>query len=193
MDNQTAATPKVTLSVDGTDRGYAASAIFQKQVMSSGQQRVWLAVPPEMPTLFGRLVDLLPPPLYVLYVLHTPRGEGEPGRYQSAELSRDEVRWFLARFSTYFASDARHDVWVYSPATKRSIIWDRHNESFAEGEPLDDMVALLNALGFKEGTIDRVVWHDHVHHYRSEFDEAAAEVLRTFDWHRTPLRPEDEQ
>ncbi|MES1180009.1 MAG: hypothetical protein ABUL43_02315 [Hyphomicrobium sp.] len=193
MHDRVDAVPKVTLSVDGAERGYAASLIFQTQVMSSGKQRILLSVPPEMPELFSRLVDRLQPPLYVLYVLHTPRGEGEPGRYQSTELSGDEVRSFLSRFSAYFAEDARHDIWVYSPATKRSIIWDRHNELFAEGEPFADIVAELNVLGFKEGIVDRIASHDHIHHYRPELDADAAAVVGAYDWYRTPLRPEDAQ
>ena len=193
METQAAATPKVTLSVDGAERRYTAPAVFQTQVMASGRQRILLAVPLAMPSLFNDLVALLPPPLYVMYVLHTPRGEGEPGRYQSTELPADEVHSFLARFGAYFAADARHDIWVYSPTAKRTIIWDRHNELFAEGEPLGDIVATLNALGFGGGAVDRIASYDHIHHYRSEFDEDAAEVLRAFDWHRTPLRPEDEQ
>jgi hypothetical protein len=33
----------------------------------------------------------------------------------------------------------------------------------------------------------------HQHHYRREFDREAAEVLSSFTWYRTPLRPTDQQ
>jgi hypothetical protein len=46
-------------------------------------------------------------------------------------------------------------------------------------------------LGFQEGSPHSM--GPHQHHYRREFDREAAEVLSSFNWHRTPLRPEDQQ
>jgi hypothetical protein len=57
------------------------------------------------------LAELLPPPFYVLYILHTPRGEGEAGRYQSNERSLDELSGLLSKYSSFFSSDGRHDLW----------------------------------------------------------------------------------
>jgi hypothetical protein len=62
---------------------------------------------------------------------------------------------------------------------------------FAEGEPLDDVRETLAGLGFKEGWVEPL--GAHFHHYRAEFDSDAANLLNEIDWHRTPLRPEDEQ
>jgi hypothetical protein len=182
---------KLTLEMGGTEVDQASPATFQRQVTISGKERLLISVPPDQPSLFLHLAEILPPPYFVLYVLHTPRGEGEPGRYQSTELSWEELRSFLIQYQSYFAGDARHDVWVYSPTSGRTLIWDRHNQIFAEGHPLDDIMETLVGIGFKEDAIGPI--SDHYHHYRPEFDEEASSVLHAFDWRRTPLRPEDEQ
>jgi len=182
---------KLTLEVDGREVKQASPAMFHRQITASGAERLVISVPPDQPDLFLHLASVLSPPYFALYVLHTPRGEGEPGRYQSTELSLEELQGFLNRYQSYFASDARHDLWVYAPESRRTIIWDRHNQIFAEGQPLDDIVATLFGRGFKEGVIDPIPAH--FHHYRPEFDGDAKSLLHAFDWYRTALRPEDEQ
>lgn len=92
---------------------------------------------------------------------------------------------------TSFSGDGRHDLWVHSPRSGHTLVWDRHNQLFAEGQPLDDVREALVALGFREGSVEPL--GAHVHHYRAEFDNDAASLLNEIDWHRTPLRPEDEQ
>lgn len=147
-------------------------------------------IPRGDPAIFERLVTSLTPPYFVLYVLHTPRGEGEPGRYQSPELAPAEFREFIARFAPYLAGDSRFDVWAHSPGEDATVVWDRHDELFAYG-PIDRYVRELQALGFVPGTVDVPV--PHVHHYREELDAPAAEILGALPWHRTPLQPADEQ
>ncbi|MGH7025157.1 MAG: hypothetical protein ACREEB_16430 [Caulobacteraceae bacterium] len=182
---------KLTLYVSGAEVEQHSPAIYERQITSTGAERLLIAVPTELPDLFLQLARILPAPSLVLYILHTPRGEGEPGRYQSPELSWDQIQAFIVRYGAYLAGDARHDVWIYSPDSGLQLIWDRHNYMFVEGQPLDNAVAVLASLGFSEAHIDRM--GDHVHHYRHEFDRDAAELLAEFDWLRTPLRPEDEQ
>lgn len=182
---------KLTLELNGTEIDHSPGFVFEKQVMKTGKRRVVAFVPDGQADLIQRLSALLPQPFYVLYVLHTPRGEGEPGRYQSAELSREELDRFLTRYRSFFADDARHDLWVYSPSAGRTLVWDRHNMLFAEGEPLDDVIGALDDQGFEEGILQPLP--DHIHHYRSEYDGEAASLLAEIDWHRKPLRPEDEQ
>lgn len=50
---------------------------------------------------------------------------------------------------------------------------------------------MLESAGFREGWPTWPV--PHAHCYNPEWDEAEREILRAFDWNRTPLRPEDEQ
>ena len=43
--------------------------------------------------VFLALIGRVEPPYKVLYVLHTPRGEGEPGRY---EIARNATSWLAS-------------------------------------------------------------------------------------------------
>lgn len=182
---------KLTLLVDGAEREQSSPAIFETRKMSTGAPQIVLSVPNEQTDLLCQLTALLSPPYFALYILHTPRGEAEPGRYQSPELSRQELTYLLRTYAVFWSSDARHDLWVHSPASHATLVWDRHNLLFAEGHALDDVREALLQSGFREGQLERL--GAHTHHYRAEFDAEAASLLKEFDWHRTPLRPEDVQ
>jgi hypothetical protein len=140
--------------------------------------------------VFGRLCRCLEAPLFLLYVLHTPRGEGEPGRYQSQEIDHGELDAFLARFAGLLANDGRFDLWAYSPEQDATVVWDRHNQIYGYGAS-DCFEAALRGLGLTSGEIP--VLGEHIHHYRSEYDEDARALLDSMNWIRTPLRPQDEQ
>jgi hypothetical protein len=140
--------------------------------------------------VLGSLIESLSPPFFVLYILHTPRGEGQPGRYQSPEVDFDVLRGFIATYSTFLGSDARFDLWVYSIPEKATLVWDRHNRLYAYG-PLERMSAKLSALDFSRQYPD--IPGPHAHHYRDEFDADATKLLAAFPWTMTSLRPEDEQ
>jgi hypothetical protein len=182
---------KLTLSSNGDEVEQSPPAVFEIGATSTRAPRIVLSVPDGQADLLRRLAGLSEPPFYLLYILHTPRGEGEPGRYQSAELSLDELNGLLRRYSSLFSSDGRQDLWVHSPGSRRTLVWDRHNLLFAEGQPIDDVVEMLVGLGFREGLVEPL--GAHVHHYRAEFDDDAAGLLNEIGWHWTPLRPEDEQ
>jgi hypothetical protein len=123
-------------------------------------------------------------------VLHTSRGEGLEGRYQSPRLTQPDVDAFLTRYAGFLTGDARHDLWIRSTRSNSVIVWDRHNDVNVYDAP-PSVVERLTALGFKEGDTDPLGIH--THHYRAEFDADAREILTAFAWTRTPLRPEDEQ
>jgi hypothetical protein len=184
---------KITLDIDGVEAAAPSAAVFEWQQMRSGRPRLLISATPAKPNLFRELAGCLASPLYLLYVLHTPRGEGAAGRYQSPPLDREQVGDFLATFTPYLAGDARHDTWVYSASERRTLIWDRHDLIYAEGEPLEDITAILESNGFERGTVPRPDTGPHIHYYRDEFDVDAAAVLGCFDWTRSDLRPEDEQ
>jgi hypothetical protein len=182
---------KLSLELAGREAEQSPPAVFERQTTTSGRTRVTAWVPDGHADTLLQLSALLQAPYYVLYILHTPRGEGEPGRYQSTELTRGELDGLLMKYGPFFADDGRHDLWVYSPSTARTLVWDRHNKLFAEGEPLDDIIGRLLGQGFQEGALQPL--GNHFHHYRAECDADAANLLREFDWHWTPLRPQDEQ
>ena len=184
---------KLTLDIDGVEAAPPSAAVFERRPMTNGQTRLVISAPPDKPGLLPALVERLAEPLFLLYVLHTPRGEGVAGRYQSPPLDRQQVGDFLTTFAAYLAGDARHDLWVHSAGDGRTLIWDRHDLVFAEGEALDDIADALEAMGFESDAVPRLGAGPHVHYYRPEFDAEAAAVLARFDWTRSDLRPEDEQ
>jgi hypothetical protein len=77
-------------------------AVFHREATSDGGERLKVSVPRDEAFLLFKLVERLRPPFQLLYVLHTPRGEDEAGRYQSPALSRMQVQDFLRRFEAYF-------------------------------------------------------------------------------------------
>ena len=187
------ALPKITFDPGGAEAVAPPSALFESRQMTDGRPRLLLRASPTAPDLFRDLASRLTGPLYLLYVLHTPRGEGEPGRYQSPALDVEQVEAFLTDFAAFLTGDARHDIWVHSTSDGRTVVLDRHDRIFVEGGPLVEMTAVLEARGYRSGAAPRPETGPHVHHYRAVFDAEAAAVLARFDWDRTDLRPEDEQ
>lgn len=163
---------------------------FATDRTSSDTLRLVAGVPGGDSSVLLKLIECLEAPFFALYVLHSPRGEGDPGRYQSPELEPGELRAFVSRFSKFFAGDARFDFWVHSPVTGGTLVWDRHNLIFGYG-PIDCFGRALGSLGFSSGA--PVVPDPHRHHYREEFDEEARALLSEYSWHYSPLRPEDDQ
>lgn len=182
---------KLSRPIDGHWIPHSHSATYCLAPME-GQpgERLLAGVPGGDPAPFAHLVVSLEPPYFLLYVLHTPRGEGDAGRYQSPPLSRAQFEDFMHRFGTYLSSDARFDLWAHSAAQRATVVWDRHNQLFAYG-PLDGYAAVLDALGFARGDTD--MSFPHQHHYRQEFDSEALALLAYLPWSHTTLRPEDEQ
>ncbi|MFO3707469.1 hypothetical protein ACI6Q5_21445 [Xanthomonas codiaei] len=152
--------------------------------------RIVAGVPRGDPVVFERMTECMEPPYYLLYLLHTSRGEAEPGRYQTPALELADVKAFLSRFGAFLSADARYDLWAHSPTSQATVVWDRHNQLFAYG-PLARFSAALQAMGFTRG--ETVVPTPHEHHYRPEFDRLAKELLTMFDWSFSPLRSEDAQ
>lgn len=136
------------------------------------------------------MVECLEPSYYLLYVLHTPRGEAPPGRYQSPEVTLAEVVGFLEKFGPFLSADARFDLWAHSPSDNATIVWDRHDQIFGYG-PLDRYSSKLVSMGFAPGHPS--VPTPHEHYYRVEFDDFAKEIMTAFDWSFSSLHPEDEQ
>jgi hypothetical protein len=175
---------KLGIQQDGNWVAHFHQAVFETT------HRIVAGVPGGDSSVFRKLVECVAPPYYLLYVLHTPRGEAAPGRYQSPSLTLPEVQAFLARFSAFLSADARYDLWAHSPSENATVVWDRHNLLFAYG-PLDRYAAALGSMGFTNGQAS--VSAPHEHYYRGELDPMARELMAAFDWSFSPLRPGDEQ
>ncbi len=174
------------------DREHVHHRVYQFLNFDSSQARLFAGVPQGQPEVFEQLVKCLEPPYFLLYILHTPRGEGEPGRYQSPQLTPQDVSSFVSDHRDFLAGDGRFDLWGYSPSERATVAWDRHNYIFGYG-PLDRFADVLHALDYQPGEVDRIAAGTHMHHYRQELDERAKAILKRFDWTRSDLREEDEQ
>ena len=164
--------------------------LYSVQLTSTGAERVITAAPGSDSAIFRTLTAVLSPPFIFLYVLHTPRGEGNAGRYQSPELSHRDLSRFLDRFGTFLQADARFDLWLHSPADQATLVWDRHNMVYGYG-PNSLYVTALHGLGFGTGDLRAPVPHRHCYH--AAFDTDARAPLEQMSWIASPLHPEDEQ
>lgn len=136
------------------------------------------------------LAAVLNGPLYILYILHTPSTDNEPGRYQSKALAYDGVRTLLNRFKKFFENDARHDIWIHSSETNTTIVYDRHNLIYLYGFS-DEHVFIIEKKGLhKESFITPC---HHVHRYNSEYDIFESQLINEYQWIRTSLHEEDRQ
>lgn len=183
---------KLSYCLGGEWIEHSYAPAFSVAETAGGRDRLTAGVPPDGTIAFERLILALRAPYMLLYVLHTPRGEADAGRYQSPELSAVQLREFLQRFGPFLLADARFDLWAYSPAERATVVWDRHNQLFAYG-PLTRFAEELSSLGFAEREWPSVVSVPHQHHYRSEYDGDARALLSWCEWTYSPLRPEDEQ
>ncbi|OGT57452.1 MAG: hypothetical protein A3E01_08660 [Gammaproteobacteria bacterium RIFCSPHIGHO2_12_FULL_63_22] len=166
---------------------YTSAPIFERQ---EGSKRLIAALPSGAFEMVKALASSFTPPYQLLYVLHTPRGEAAPGRYQSPPLSAEELDAFFARYSEFLSSDARFDIWFRSAQDEATLVWDRHNLLYCYG-PLHRFSALLKDLGFVAGS--PIIPSPHAHNYHSEFDPQAKDLIGSLDWNHTPLHPQDEQ
>lgn len=130
-------------------------------------------------------------PWFVLYVLLVPRlGNRQPGRYQSEPFeTHAALSGFLASFRAFFESDARHHVWVGSPANDGVLVYDQHNVIFAYG-PIDQFQAVLRSRAFEYGEF----WFPspHAHAYLPENDAEEERLMSEVDWKYFPLVDGDE-
>jgi hypothetical protein len=181
---------KLSHLVDGDWAEHTHPAVFELLELPQQSPRLISAAPGGDSLTFRSLINVLTPPFYLLYVLHTPRGEGEPGRYESPLLEMSVVSAFLDRFQEYLRQDGRWDLWIHSPTCEGTVVWDRHNLIHGYG-PVHAMIQTLRALGFTEG--EAKIPAPHSHHYRASCDEYARALLAAFDWRYSPLQPEDEQ
>ena len=167
---------------------YNYSDIYNVE-QNSSYERIVLGLTKSHIDIILDLIDVYKGPFYILYVLHTPRTCDE-GRYQSGALTYGEVSTLLNCYKDFFENDARHDIWVYSPETNTTIVYDRHNliylYSFTE---MHLQVILRN--GLKKAPVN--IPSPHMHCYNSEYDNFESRLLNEYQWRRMPLHEEDRQ
>ena len=157
-----------------------------------GLPHLRIAVEGQQVRLIEALMDSMPEPFWLLYVLVVPRGEGQAGRYQASEpLTREQVRSFLERFRNLIELDGRHNVWLKSDSGPALLVLDRHNLVYAY-DLGDNSVETLQQMGWVEVDRAAIALPDpHAHHYHAMFDDEARDILATMQWNWTPLREQD--
>ena len=163
--------------------------VFKQTAMSDNGTRLIVGVPAGDVEVMRKLAACLEQPYYILYVLLTPRGEENAGRYQSPLVERSQLDLFLTKYAAYLRSDGRFNLWVHSPSLEATLVWDHHNLLYAYG-PLAGYEEILRSMGFSPGSLE--IPKPHGHRYRPECDADAAAVMSHFDWRHSELRPEDE-
>ena len=159
---------------------------------TSGPDRLVIAPSSGQVEILLKLVAVMPEPYFLLYVLHTPRSDVAPGRYQSPEpVSLGQLIQFLGKFSNFLEGDARHDLWIGSPDKSFLLVYDRHQILFAYG-PLDSFKSVLIDNRLQEANEVRLP-APHIHRYNQEFDPLAADLMNFWLWKQFPLQDSDRQ
>lgn len=142
--------------------------------------------------LLDTLINKMPAPFWLLYVLVVPRGEGQPGRYQSSEpITNESLNAFFARFRNFLEADGRHNIWIKFESGPALLVWDRHDLIYAYGFEEEWATDLLRA-GWTEVDPAAISLPDpHAHHYHAIFDDDSREILATMNWNYGPLREQD--
>jgi len=173
----------------GADVAWSCEPSYARQVVG-GLERLVIASGAAPVQLLRELLPLLPEPVWVLYVLITPRSEAPAGRYQSATPhTREEVLALLDRFEEYFARDGRHNLWLAAPPVGQLVL-DRHEVIYGYG-PIAEMVARLKEKGFAPVETIRVPV-PHSHHFHEEMDADEHAVLEYWEWVPSELQETDD-
>jgi hypothetical protein len=173
----------------GKDAAWSCEPSYARQVVG-GVERLVIAPGSGALRLLRELLGLLPEPLWVLYVLVTPRSEAAAGRYQSSKpYKREEVLAMLDRFEDYIASDGRHNLWLAAPGAGQLVL-DRHEVIYAYG-PVAEIVARLKEKGFAEVEMVRTPV-PHSHHFHQELDADEDAMLGYWEWIYSELQEMDD-
>ena len=171
------------LSGPGPETPHEYNHVFDLQ-QTTGPSRLVLAPRRDHVDLLLSLIEAMPEPLGLLYVLVVPRSEREPGRYQSEEMwDRAVVASFLERFRDALELDGRHHLWIASDDGSM-LVYDNHQVIYAYGD-LDAFEDLARTHGLVPGDVVYPAPHVHCYHERFDADEAA--ILDEYAWIRYDL------
>jgi hypothetical protein len=173
----------------GQDVAWNYEPSYARQVVG-GVERLVIAPGAAPLALLRDLLPLLPEPLWVLYVLITPRSDAPAGRYQSATPhTREEVLALLDRFESYFANDGRHNLWLAAPPAGQLVL-DRHEVIYAYG-PIGEINSNVKQREFGEVDMIRVPV-PHSHHFHEELDAEERAMLAHWEWLHSELQETDD-
>jgi len=159
---------------------------------TSGPSRLAIAPAENQVKVLLRLMEAMPEPFWVLYVLAVSRTGNQLGRYQSAEpKSREAIELFLREFAQFFENDGRHHIWISSELGPELLVYDRHNKIYAYG-PLEEFSETLSEIGLTPASSIEIP-SPHMHRYNQAHDEDESRLMNYWEWFRTPLLDSDDQ
>jgi hypothetical protein len=164
--------------------------VYAIEKTTDGNKRLRIAVSHDGSQILRTLSRSLKEPFLLLYVLVIFRGGGEEGRYQSDELSHEELDAMFAQYGEFWDSDGRHSIWLRSEADDATLVYDRHNLIYAYGS-LERFELILEALGYA-ATPKVSLSFEHQHSYYEEFDGLERELTTKLADRRSELHPGDE-
>jgi hypothetical protein len=128
------------------------------------------------------LLDRYPGPFAITYVLEDKhRTSYREGRYRSPSLTRQQVDFFLEKFSDFIQNDGRHHIYVSCSTSGGAVIYDQHDFFFVYGS-LDQHMLRLRSEGFRPTAYDL---REHAHAIKGD-SAALDELLRFWPWAYSP-------
>jgi hypothetical protein len=164
--------------------------VYAVETTTDGGKRLCIAVSSDGSQVLRTLWRCLEEPLLLLYVLAVFRGGGPVGRYQSDELSHEELDALFARHGEFWDNDGRHSIWLRSERDDATLVYDRHNLIYAYGA-FERFELILEALGYA-ATAEVSLSFEHQHRYYADFDGLEQELTTRLVNGRSDLHPGDE-
>ena len=131
-----------------------------------------------------------PQEYFVLYILLVSHSGNNLGRYQSPLIRNFyALKKFTSTFRLFFENDGRHHIWIASPISPQTLVYDQHDVIFAYG----DLEAYEDVLKKNDYTC-KDFWFPspHAHGYDPANGDTEDVLLEFFDWQHFDLQPGDE-
>lgn len=174
---------------NGLDMEYRYANLWDIE-QTRGPSRLLLAPVADQVSLVSDLLNDLPEPFGILYVLLLSRRGHEPGRYQSPyPTDTSETRRFLEEYREFLERDARHHLRVMSLAAEGTIVYDNHNVIYAYGS-LQKFEQVAHKHALKRGDVRFPV--PHTHKYNAAYDDEEDKILSHWSWKMFPLQESDD-
>ncbi len=101
-------------------------------------------------------------------------------------LDFEELQRFVMPYQSFLEGDARHHLWIHSPNSGATLVYDKHNLIYAYG-PIEEFISKLKEMGLQEGEFE--LPFPHYHNYFSEYDSFEKQIIGNHKWKRTPIVP----
>jgi hypothetical protein len=162
---------------DNELKEYAHPDLYNLE-QSGGAERVVIGLSKSHVDAVLELAALFCEPFYIIYVLHTSHNDNEYGRYQSKEISYSQVSTLFTSFKDFFENDSRHDVWLRSPQSNATIVYDRHNLIYLYGF-VDKQLESIEGMGLEKKAFS--IPFPHIHCYHAEYDIFETKLINDFE------------